>query len=437
MPNYSNSRPLERDAQKLEAHASYSPDDLVVPIAINYSAMAFNFAVFAIASLLIFPTYFFHNIPYPIALICSLAIFSLDYVLRPLGTWLFFKIDPRHGHATRLSSTILLYGLASIGISVLPSTESIGAMAIVLLILFRAMQGLAIGGSNDSLMLLINKGLHKSDQNYARIIVNLGIPIGLFISSALYLYIYSAMSSIDFYNWGWRYPLYVNLVINVVTLFVRLRITLTKAFIKADQGNLFRPYPLPSSTHNWRILLQDSLATLSSYTLLSTTTLFYFTWILLHSEDYPIQRYLMVECIGGVLTFASICLTRQLYKQSKHKVFLWRLQTALFVYVMLFAGCAFFNISSNLINDSFILAGFVLLGLNTPSVLASVGLKYTGKTAYTLYSQSSNFSLFFGLACAPTLLFCITCTHYPQALSAVFIAIFLTSLVMLRKRSYL
>ena len=205
-------------------------------VAIGRASEYFDFFVFGIASVLVFPYVFF--------------LF--------LGAWkgcwrrsLFFLRVPGPALRHRLFMTIQRHWGRGVNSPWrcscwapppsawrLNTYDTLGVWTILLLALFRILQGFALGGSRDACPLLApNAPRHR--RSWYAMLGQLGAPIGFLVAAALFLYLVLSLSSEDFLGWGWRYPFFVAFAINVVALFACLRLVVTDEYTRAlEEGEL-------------------------------------------------------------------------------------------------------------------------------------------------------------------------------------------------------
>src|SRR5688572_23443144 len=125
-----NSADLERDARLVNArHEGISPGDIAIGVIIGRTSEFFDFFVYAIASVLVFPALVFPFVDPLTGTLYSFALFSLAFVGRPIGTLLFTAIDRRHGRGVKLTIALFLLGGSTMAISLLPSYERVGMVA--------------------------------------------------------------------------------------------------------------------------------------------------------------------------------------------------------------------------------------------------------------------------------------------------------------------
>ena len=130
-----------------QSHAPVAPNEIAVGVVIGRTSEYFDFFVYGIASVLIFPQLFFPFTGQLQGMLYAFMLFALAFVARPFGTALFMWIQRQWGRSIKLTAALFLLGTATAGIAFLPGYEKLGGYAIALLALFRVMQGIAFGGS--------------------------------------------------------------------------------------------------------------------------------------------------------------------------------------------------------------------------------------------------------------------------------------------------
>jgi hypothetical protein len=178
------SRPAERDARAVSSEASdVSPGDIAVGVVIGRTAEYFDYFVYGIASVLVFPLIFF---PFETRLdgtLLSFVVFSFAFIARPIGTVVFMEIQRRWGRGTKLTVALFVLGTSTVGIAFLPGYGALGYMAIVLLAVLRVGQGIALGGSWDGLPSLLALCAPRHRRGWYAMMGQLGAPVGFMIAS--------------------------------------------------------------------------------------------------------------------------------------------------------------------------------------------------------------------------------------------------------------
>src|SRR5690349_21138232 len=148
---------VERDARALhdDGHR-IDPAEIAIGVIVGRTSEFFDFFVYAIASVLVFPSLIFPFADPLTGTLYSFGLFALAFIARPLGTLIFMAIDRAHGRGVKLTIALFLLGGSTMAIAFLPGYESIGTAAIWLLALFRVGQGVALGGAWDGLPSLLS-----------------------------------------------------------------------------------------------------------------------------------------------------------------------------------------------------------------------------------------------------------------------------------------
>ena len=190
----------------------------------------YDFFLYGAAAALIFPTAFFGEVPPTTALILSLLTFAAGFIARPIGGIIFGHFGDKIGRKKTLISALMLMGISSTLIGLLPTYGMIGALAPILLTALRFAQGLAIGGQWGGAMLLVTESAPANQRGYYGAFAQAGAPIGVILAN-LALIITSALVSDEFFNtWGWRIPFLASAVLILVSMYIQLNLEDTKAF---------------------------------------------------------------------------------------------------------------------------------------------------------------------------------------------------------------
>ena len=190
----------------------------------------YDFFLYGAAAALIFPTAFFGEVPATTALILSLLTFAAGFIARPIGGIIFGHFGDKIGRKKTLISALMLMGVSSTLIGLLPTYAMIGALAPILLTILRFAQGLAIGGQWGGAMLLVTESAPSNQRGYYGAFAQAGAPIGVILAN-LALIITSALVSDEFFNtWGWRIPFLASAVLILVSMYIQLNLEDTNAF---------------------------------------------------------------------------------------------------------------------------------------------------------------------------------------------------------------
>ncbi|WP_333677064.1 MFS transporter [Dyella sp.] len=386
------------DLGRIHAHARLAPGEIAIGVIVGRTAEYFDFFVFGIACVLVFPSVFFPFESRLDGMLLSFAILSLAFIVRPLGTTLFMTAQRRWSRGTKLTIAMFLLGSATAGMAFLPSYTTIGGWAIGLLTFFRILQGVAQGGSWDGLPSLLALNTPPEKRGWYAMLGQLSAPIGFLIASGLFLFLRTELATDDFIEWGWRYPFYVAFTINVVALFARLRLVVTEEYTLAMEERELEPIGIIDMLHRqgYNIFI-GAFAALASYALFHLVSIFPLSWIVLGTTQ-EVSTVLTVQIIGALVgiigTIASGVIADRIGRRST-------LGTTA-VLIGIFALFAPWLLGGNQIaQDAFIIIGFGLLGLSYGQAAGSVTSNFEIRLRYTGAALTSDFAWLIGAAFAP------------------------------------
>ena len=400
MPSHTLENPgaAPRQPASASTHERTSPGDIAVGVVIGRTSEYFDFFVFGIASVLVFPAVFFPHLSRLDGTLFAFAIFALAFVTRPIGTVLSMAVQRRWGRATKLTLALFLLGTCTAGMAFLPGHASLGGVAIVLLTVLRLGQGLALGGSWDGLPSLLALNAPASRRGWYAMLGQLGAPLGFVLAAGLFAYLTSSLSQDDFLSWGWRYPFFVAFAINVVALFARLQLVSAHEEEGLLDRQEFEPVSarelLGSQGHNVFI---GAFAALASYALFHIVTVFPLSWIHIYAGQ-PVTGFLVVQIVGAFLCAGAIVASGWLADRYGRRTTLGSLA----VLIGVFSGFAPMLLNGGEVGqDLFILIGFILLGLSYGQASGTVTANFAPRFRYTGAALTSDLAWLFGAAFAP------------------------------------
>ena len=216
----------------------------------------YDFYIYGTAAALVFPELFFPGLGTAAALVASFATFGVAFVARPLGAVVFGHYGDRIGRKKTLVFSLMLMGLATLVVGVLPTADTIGAAAPVILVLMRLCQGLAVGGEWAGAALLTNENAPAEKRGHYGMYPQLGPGLALVLSSATFLVSSLTLTQEQFLAWGWRVPFLVSIVLIAIGLWIRLRIEETLTFKKVLRTDAVVRLPFADVfRHQWREIL--------------------------------------------------------------------------------------------------------------------------------------------------------------------------------------
>ncbi|WP_380784200.1 MFS transporter [Sphingomonas sp. R86520] len=394
-----NSAALERDARLVNAREHrIAPGEIVIGVILGRTSEFFDFFVYAIASVLVFPSLIFPYVDALTGTLYSFGLFALAFIARPFGSMLFFWVDRRHGRGPKLTIALFLLGGSTMAMAFLPGYATIGIAAAVLLAVFRIGQGVALGGVWDGLPSLLSLNAPPGQRGWYAMIPQLGAPVGLLLASGLFLYLQSTLSPAAFLEWGWRYPFFVAFAINVVALFARLRLISTPAFEELFATGELRPAPIRETiASEGRTIVLGTFAPLASFALFHLVTVFPLSWVLLTHRETA-GRFLAIEMAAAAVGLVAILLSGKLADTFGRR-------TVLSVSAVLIAVFSLF--APHLLGTGgtgeaiYMVLGFILLGLSFGQSSGSVNSSFSPMRRYTGAAIVSDLSWLVGAGFAP------------------------------------
>ncbi|MEV5544026.1 MFS transporter [Saccharopolyspora shandongensis] len=194
----------------------------------------YDFFIFGTAAALVFGEVFFPTASPVAGLLASFATFWTGFLARPLGGVVFGHLGDRIGRKKTLVTTLVLMGVSSTAIGLVPSYASIGMAAPALLILLRLVQGLALGGEWGGAVLIAAEHAPPSRRILFGAFAQQGSPAGGLLATLVFLGV-SRLPAEDFAAWGWRVPFLVSAVLLVVGLVIRLTVAESPEFLAAKR----------------------------------------------------------------------------------------------------------------------------------------------------------------------------------------------------------
>ncbi|GEP03018.1 MFS transporter [Methylobacterium oxalidis] len=396
-----SSTPLERDARLASTDHKVAPSEIAIGVIIGRAAEYFDFFVFAIASVVVFPRVFFPFADPVTATLYSFAIFALAFVARPVGSVIFTAVDRRHGRGVKLTVALFLLGFSTMAISFLPGYAQIGAWSLYLLGILRIGQGLALGGAWDGLASLLALNAPIERRGFYAALPQLGAPFGFIVAGTLFSFFLLNLPEADFLDWGWRYPFFCAFAINVVALFARLRLVATDEFARLLELRRLEPSPiLPLIRDHARDLLVGALIPLASFALFHLVTVFPISWITLFTHRSA-GEFLMVQCSGAFICAGAILASGLIADQIGRRMLLL-ISAGLIAVFALGSIIAPLLFEENAIGQTiYVNAGFALLGLSYGQSSGAVTSRLEQRYRYTGAALTNDLAWLLGAGFAP------------------------------------
>jgi metabolite-proton symporter len=204
----------------------------------------YDFFVYASAAGLVFSQQFFPALDATAALLASFATFGVSFAARPIGGIVAGHLGDRFGRKGVLVATLVLMGVSTVGVGLLPGYGSIGIAAPILLVVLRLLQGLSAGGEWGGAALLSVEHAPPGRRGYFGSFPQIGVPIGLLLANFAFFTVSASTTKEQFQTWGWRIPFLLSIVLVGVGFFVRARVSESPVFTELQQRRSRRSAPL-------------------------------------------------------------------------------------------------------------------------------------------------------------------------------------------------
>lgn len=189
----------------------------------------YDFLLYATAAAVVFPKVFFSGMDDWVGVVASYGTFAAGYVARPLGGVIFGHFGDKLGRKGMLIVSMLVMGLASALIGLVPGASVAGPWGAVMLVVLRVFQGIAVGGEWGGAALMALEHSESGKRGFAASFVNAGAPSGAVLGT-LIMGVFSALPNSQFLAWGWRVPFLLSFVLLGVGMFVRLKVSESPIF---------------------------------------------------------------------------------------------------------------------------------------------------------------------------------------------------------------
>jgi len=264
----------------------------------------YDFYIYATAAALVFGPLFFPAESPSAQLLLSYASFGLAFLARPLGAGLFGHFGDRIGRKSTLVASLLLMGGSTTLIAFLPTYETAGWIAPLLLCILRIGQGLGLGGEWGGAALLAVENAPPGWRARYGMFPQLGAPVGFIAANGLFLILGLWLSAEDFRDWGWRIPFLLSAVLVGVGLWVRLKLTETPAFQAAIAKKPPPRVPMIALIrHHWRETLAGIFAVVACFAIFYIATAFALGYGTT-SLGYERETFLAIQ-LGAILFLAA------------------------------------------------------------------------------------------------------------------------------------
>jgi len=286
----------------------------------------YDFFIYGSAAALIFGPQFFPTDDPLAGTLAAFATFAVGFIARPLGGVIMGHYGDRIGRKSMLMFSMMLMGIATVGIGLLPNYAAIGMWAPVMLVILRLLQGVGVGGEWGGAVLMAVEYSPSNKRALYGAFPQMGLPIGIIASNVVFIVVTNIMAPEMFQAWGWRIPFLFSAVLVGIALWIRLRVEDSPAFRKVQSKDEVAKAPLLDllKNHLGTVLLAGAISIASP-----ALGYLYSVWMLSHRENLGadgVSQNVMLALIiwGAVCHLVTVALGAVLAdKFSQKRIFLW------------------------------------------------------------------------------------------------------------------
>lgn len=243
-------------ALETQASKKSSPRRVAFASLIGTMVEWYDFFIYGTASALVFNQIFFPNLDPVMGVLASFATFGVAFVARPIGAIVFGHFGDRLGRKRMLVLSLLIMGIGTVSIGLLPTFEQVGLLAPTLLVICRLAQGFAIGGEWGGAVLMAVEHAPKGKRAFYGSFPQMGNPLALVLATGIYIVLDTVLTDEQFLEWGWRVPFLLSVVMIVTGMWVRLNLMESPAFAAVKQKNTRSRVPIGEVlVKHWRSIV--------------------------------------------------------------------------------------------------------------------------------------------------------------------------------------
>ncbi|MEV0164019.1 putative MFS family arabinose efflux permease [Nonomuraea fuscirosea] len=290
--------------------------------ALGTSIEWYDFFIYTTASALVFNQLFFPTLSPVAGVLSAFATYAVGYIARPLGAVVFGHFGDRIGRKKSLVWTLLMMGIATFLVGLVPTHASIGNLAPLLLVVLRFVQGMAVGGEWGGAALLSVEHAPRERRTFFGAFAQIGSPVGLLLATSMFAVLNGTLSAEQFAAWGWRLPFLISIVLVVVGFVVRMKVAETPDFEQSAPRSDVLPIVQCLRT-SWRQIvvgLGIFVGGFAAYYVLTTFMLAYTTTQLGLSRSTALAGQIVAAVVEAALMFVFASMGD---RYGKGKVIAW------------------------------------------------------------------------------------------------------------------
>jgi MFS family permease len=268
----------------------------VVASTIGTTVEWYDFFLYGSAAALIFPRLFFSNLDPGVGSILSYVTFFAGFAARPVGAAIFGHWGDRIGRKALLVTTMLVMGVSTTAIGLIPTYASIGMWGAVLLTILRALQGVAVGGEWSGSVLMAGEWAAPGRRGFTTSFPQMGAPLGMMMANGALSFMTSTLDDAAFLSWGWRVPFLASIVLILIGLWIRIGILESPVFANLRaQKKIVRAPIVEVLRTNWREVALTTLLRTGQLAPYYITTTYILTY---GSQVLGLSRAVLLNCVA-------------------------------------------------------------------------------------------------------------------------------------------
>ena len=371
----------------------------------------YDFFLYGTAAAVIFPKAFFpQDLPPMVLLIISFSTFAVGFIARPLGGVVFGHFGDQVGRKRTLVIALMMMGVATTLIGLLPTYQSIGIAAPLMLVALRFTQGLAVGGQWGGAMLLVTESAPSEKRGWYGAYAQAGAAVGVILANLAFLSVSTSMSDEAFIEWGWRLPFIASIVLIGISLYVQLSMEDTEAFkaLKAVQAEAGEQTAVPKSPVLEAIRRYPRRIMLAAGAFLSVQVTFYIliAFVIAYGLNSPSVELTRDEMLTSVLIAAAAMIPALFYfsgmsdRVGRKQIYRWG---AILTGVWGFALFPLIDTGNPLMITLAVSVGMIFLGMQYGPQAAYFTELFSTEVRYSGASLGYQIGAILGGALAPTI----------------------------------
>ena len=240
------------DTPTADLHAA-SPDDpairrmrirAVTAACVGTTIEWYDFFLYGVAAATVFPRMFFPDSDPFVGTLLSLSTYFVGFVARPVGGAIFGHYGDRVGRKALLIITLTMMGIATVGVGLVPSYDSIGLWGALFLTLLRVVQGLSVGGEWSGSVLVAGEWTSPKNRGFTTSFAQFGAPAGMVLANGALALMTALTTEEEFLSWGWRVPFLASVVLVFVGMYIRIGVLETPVFARLKAAGTVASAPL-------------------------------------------------------------------------------------------------------------------------------------------------------------------------------------------------